>query len=53
MKGKLESLIDDLRSAALGREEKREIEDLLDDAKEQLYGAGRRGRERERSEMNM
>jgi hypothetical protein len=53
MKDKLESLIDDLRSAALGREEKREIEDLLDDAKEQLYGAGRRGRGRERSEMNM
>jgi hypothetical protein len=53
IKTKLASLIDDLKSAALSREGTRDIEDLFYDAKEQLYGAERRGRQRERSEMNM
>ncbi|KAH8763337.1 Rap1-interacting factor 1 N terminal-domain-containing protein [Hyaloscypha sp. PMI_1271] len=53
IKTKLASLIDDLTSAALSREGTRDIEDLFYDAKEQLYGAERRGRQRERSEMNM
>lgn len=44
MKNKLQSLIADMQSAALSREELRGFEDLFDDAKEQLYGAGRRGR---------
>lgn len=44
MKDKLQSLIDDMRGAALNRDELRELEDLFNDAKEQLYGAGRRGR---------
>jgi hypothetical protein len=46
MKDKLQSLIADMQGAALSREELREFEDLFVDAKEQLYGAGRRGRER-------
>lgn len=41
---KLQSLIGDLRTAALGREDMNKLEDLFMDAKEQLYGAGRRGR---------
>jgi hypothetical protein len=53
IKTKLASLIDDLKSATLSREGTRDIEDLFYDAKEQLYGAERRGRQRERSEMNM
>lgn len=53
IKTKLGSLIDDLKSAALSREGTREIEDLFYDAKEQLYGAERRGRQRGVSEMNM
>jgi hypothetical protein len=46
MKEKLRSLIADMRGAALSREELNDFEDLFIDAKEQLYGAGRRGRER-------
>ena len=42
---KLESLIDDLGKAALSRAEVNRIEDMFMDAKEQLFGAGRRGRE--------
>jgi hypothetical protein len=53
IKTKLGNLIDDLKSAALSREGTREIEDLFYDAKEQLYGAERRGRQRGVSEMNM
>lgn len=51
MKDKLQSLIADMQGAALSRDELRELEDLFDDAKEQLYGAGRRGRTK--VEMNM
>jgi hypothetical protein len=50
---KLASLIDDLKTAALSREGTRHIEDLFYDAKEQLYGAERRGRQRDRREINM
>jgi hypothetical protein len=53
MKGKLESFIEDLKSAALSREEISEYEDMFYDAKEHLYGAARRWRERERNEMKM
>ncbi|KAE9367261.1 hypothetical protein N431DRAFT_385492 [Stipitochalara longipes BDJ] len=53
MKVKLESFIEDLKSAALSRSEIQEYEDMFYDAKEHLYGAARRWREREKSEMNM
>jgi len=49
----LESFIEDLKSAALSREEISEYEDMFYDAKEHLYGAARRWRERERNEMKM
>ena len=44
LKDKLQSIIGDLRSVTLSRTEMNELEDLFVDAKEQLYGAGRRGR---------
>ncbi|KAG0645579.1 hypothetical protein D0Z07_8644 [Hyphodiscus hymeniophilus] len=44
MKGKLQSLISDLGAVSLRREEMNELEDLFMDAKQLLYGAGRRGR---------
>lgn len=44
LKDKLQSILGDLRSVALSRQEMNELEDLFVDAKEQLYGAGRRGR---------
>jgi hypothetical protein len=47
MKSKLESLISDLASAVLTRGELHVFEDMFMDAKEMLYGAGRRGRDRE------
>lgn len=42
---KLQSLIGDLGKASLTREEVNTIEDMFMDAKQHLYGAGRRGRE--------
>jgi hypothetical protein len=44
MKEKLRSLVGDLSDASLTREEINAFEDLFMDAKEALYGAGRRGR---------
>lgn len=44
LKNRLQSLIEDLETAALSREEVNAFEDMFMDAKEQLYGAGRRGR---------
>lgn len=52
MRGKLESLIGDLKTVALSREEVHELEDLFFDAKKHLYSAEQRGR-REKSGMNM
>jgi hypothetical protein len=52
MRGKLESLIGDLKTAALSREEVHELEDLFFDAKKHLYNAEQRGR-MEKSGMNM
>ncbi len=43
MGDKLKSLIADLDTAALTREEVNEFEDLFWDAKQKLYGAGKRG----------
>ena len=47
MKAKIRSLISDFATAVLSREEVNAFEDLLMDAKEMLYGARRRGRDRE------
>jgi hypothetical protein len=44
LKAKLQSIVSDLGTVALNREEINELEDLFMDAKQQLYGAGRRGR---------
>lgn len=44
LKERLQSLIGDLGTASLSREEVNIFEDMFMDAKEQLYGAGRRGR---------
>jgi hypothetical protein len=44
LKERLQSLIGDLGTASLSREEVIVFEDMFMDAKEQLYGAGRRGR---------
>jgi hypothetical protein len=44
MKDKLQGLILDLQTAALSREEVNSFEDMFMDAKEQLFAAGRRGR---------
>jgi hypothetical protein len=44
MKDKLQGLILDLQTAALSREEVNNFEDMFMDAKEQLFAAGRRGR---------
>jgi hypothetical protein len=44
MKDKLQGLILDLQIAALSREEVNSFEDMFMDAKEQLFAAGRRGR---------
>ncbi len=52
MRGKLESLIGDLKTVALSRDEVHELEDLFFDAKKRLYSAEQRGR-REKSGMNM
>jgi hypothetical protein len=46
MRDKLQSLISDLDTASLTREEVNAFEDLFMDAKEKLYGAARRGRAR-------
>jgi len=53
LKLKFESFIEDLKGAALSRSEIQEYEDMFYDAKEHLYGAARRWREKEKSEMNM
>jgi hypothetical protein len=45
MRDKLQSLIADLDTATLTREEVNAFEDLFWDAKEKLYGAGKRGRQ--------
>jgi hypothetical protein len=45
MKDKLQGLILDLQTAALSREEVNNFEDMFMDAKEQLFAAGRRGRD--------
>jgi len=45
MRDKLHSLIADLGTAMLTREEVNAFEDLFWDAKEKLYGAGKRGRQ--------
>lgn len=45
MRGKLQSLISELATATLSREEVNVFEDMFWEAKEKLYGAGRRGRE--------
>jgi hypothetical protein len=52
MRGKLESLIGDLKTVALTREEVHKLEDLFFDAKKHLYSAEQRGRS-EKSRMNM
>jgi hypothetical protein len=44
LKERLKSLIGDLGTASLTKEEVNVFEDMFMDAKEQLYGAGRRGR---------
>jgi hypothetical protein len=44
LKDRLKSLIDDLGTVSMTREEVNAFEDMFMDAKEQLYGAGRRGR---------
>jgi hypothetical protein len=44
MRDKLQSLISDLDTASLTREEVNRFEDMFMDAKEKLYGAARRGR---------
>jgi hypothetical protein len=44
MKQRLQSLINDLATASLTREEVNVFEDMFMDAKEKLYGAARRGR---------
>lgn len=44
LKAKLQSIIGDLGTIALDRDEMNELEDLFMDAKQQLYSAGRRGR---------
>lgn len=44
MADRLQSLLDDLQTASLSREEANRLEDLFMDAKGHLYGAARRGR---------
>ena len=47
IKSKLQSVISDFASAVLSREDVNAFEDMFMDAKEMLYGAGRRGRGKE------
>jgi hypothetical protein len=44
LKAKLKSIVSELGSVALSRDEISELEDIFMDAKQELYGAGRRGR---------